>query len=90
MATPNILSINNDSQEHLINYMHRCFMVRDEGFQLRNRLEEVDRAYMREADFSAEQQKALIANRLGDKTKVQNLQVPMVMEDVEKIGRAHV
>lgn len=83
MASSDILKISESAQEKLIRYMNSCFMVRDEGFQLRNRLEEVDRAYMRESDFSAEQQKAELANRMGDKTKLQNLQVPMVMEDTE-------
>jgi hypothetical protein len=78
-----ILKISDDSQEKMVHYINACYQVRDEGFQLRQRLEEVDRAYMRESDFSSEQQKAQIANQKGDKTKIQNLQVPMVMEDVE-------
>jgi hypothetical protein len=58
-------------------------MVRDEGWQLRNRLEEADRSYLREYDFTEEQLKASLANKRGDKTKLQNMQVPMVMESVE-------
>lgn len=83
MAQNDILKINTTSQEKLIQFIEACYKVRDEGWQLRNRLEDVDRAYMRESDYSEEQQKAKIANKSGDKTKLQNIQVPMVMESVE-------
>ena len=83
MAQSDILRVNRDSQDKLLKYIDAAYQVRDEGWQLRTRLEEVDRAYMRESDNSAEQRKAQIANKAGDKTKLQNIQVPMVMEDVE-------
>ncbi len=82
MAT-DVLVINDASQTKLLQYLTACYMIRDEGWQLRNRLEEADRAYMRESDFSEEQLKAKLANKAGDKTKLQNMQVPMVMESVE-------
>jgi hypothetical protein len=78
-----VLQISDKSQEKLLAYITACYLVRDEGWQLRNRLEEADRAYMRESDFSEEQLKASLANKMGDKTKLQNMQVPMVMESVE-------
>jgi len=79
----NVLRVNRDSQDKLLMYIDACYQVRDEGWQLRKRLEDVDRSYMRESDFSEEQRKAKLANKTGDKTKLQNIQVPMVMEDVE-------
>ena len=78
-----ILRIGQPQQEKILQFMKAAYSVRDEGFQLRQRLEEVDRAYMREFDYTEEQRKALLANKTGDKTKLQNMQVPMVMEDVE-------
>lgn len=78
-----ILRVNRASQEKLIQYINAAYGIRDEGWQLRTRLEDADRAYMRENDYSAEQLKATIANRAGDKTKLQNIQVPMVLESVE-------
>jgi hypothetical protein len=78
-----VLTIDKESQLLMVRYMEAAFLLRDEGWQLRNRLEEADRAYMREFDFTDEQKKAKLANRLGDKTKLQNMQVPMVMESVE-------
>jgi hypothetical protein len=84
MATENnIISVGRDSQEKLLQYITACYSIRDEGWQLRSRLEEADRAYMRESDFSEEQFKANLANKAGDKTKLQNIQVPMVLESVE-------
>lgn len=50
---------------------------------LRSRFEEIDRAYQREDDNSDEQRKAKAANRLGDKTKFQNITVPVVAPQVE-------
>lgn len=83
MANPDVLVVNEKSQLLLIQYITACYSLRDEGWQLRARLEDADRAYMREADFSEEQRKAMIANKAGDKTKLQNIQVPMVLESVE-------
>jgi hypothetical protein len=78
-----VLVVGEASQQKLLQYITACYEVRDEGWQLRNRLEDADRAYMRESDFSEEQLKASLANKMGDKTKLQNMQVPMVMESVE-------
>lgn len=78
-----ILRIDSSAQEHLADYIKNCALVRDEGWQLRGRLEDIDRAYMREKDFTEEQRKAQKANKAGDPTKLQNMQVPMIMESVE-------
>jgi hypothetical protein len=83
MATKDVLQISEQSQSLLLKYITAAYMVRDEGWQLRNRLEEADRSYLREYDFTEEQLKASLANKRGDKTKLQNMQVPMVMESVE-------
>jgi hypothetical protein len=53
-------------------------------FLLRDRLEELDRAYQREEDTSLEHVQAKNANRSsGDKTKRDNIIVPIVMPQVE-------
>lgn len=84
MATKDdVLTIRPDAQERLVLYMESCAYIRDEGWQLRQRLEEADRQYMRENDFSQEQYKAKLANRKGDPTKIQNMRTPMVMEATE-------
>lgn len=83
-GTPSdVLTVHSESQDLLIKYMEACYQVRDEGWQLRNRLEDVDRSYMREKDYTEEQRKAQAANKNGDPTKLQNPTIPIVMESVE-------
>lgn len=86
MANPpkqDILTISADSQNRLVQYVKAAAQLRDVGWQLRNRLEDVDRLYMREFDYSEAQQKAKLANRRGDPNKIQNIQTPLVLEAVE-------
>src|SRR6267142_2948454 len=78
-----VLRVGEDSQKRLVEFVKACSYIRDEGWQLRQRLEEADRQYMRENDFSNEQYKAKVANRRGDPKKIQNMQTPMVLEAVE-------
>lgn len=78
-----ILTIPKDAQKRLSDYVRAACMIRDEGWNLRYRFEGIDRAYMRELDFSETERKAKIANRAGDPTKLRNMQVPMVMEVVD-------
>jgi hypothetical protein len=83
MAASSALTIYPDSQIRILTYIRRATEVRDEGWILRNRLEFIDRSYMRTSDLSEEQRKAQNANRAGDPTKLQNMQVPLVEEAVE-------
>lgn len=83
MAASPELKVTDKSQELLLTYMNLATVIRDEGWQLRSRFEDVDRAYMRERDYTDEQGKAEIANRTGDITKLQNMQVPIIEEAVE-------
>jgi len=79
----NVLVIDAKSQDALITYMKEAFMIRDEGFNLRDRLETIDRAYILENDFTEEEYKAKKANKAGDPTKTRNMKVPMMMESIE-------
>lgn len=83
MAEAEVIHISDSAQERLSQYIKNCFLLREEGFQNRDRFEVVDRAYQREADATEEQRKAKLANRAGNVYKVQNITVPMVMESVE-------
>lgn len=77
------LTISSKAQESLMSYIRAAAEIREEGWNLRARFEQVDRAYMRESDQTDEQRKAKAANRAGNPTKLQNMQVPMVLEAVE-------
>lgn len=83
MASTDVLVVNDTSQDALLRYITAAGNINDEGWDLRHRLESVDRAYMREMDRSKESQAAKGAVKSGNITKLQNLEVPMVMESVE-------
>lgn len=84
MANPsNVLIVDDAAQQKLVSYIRSAINLRDEGWQNRTRFEAIDRAYMRETDRTEEQRKAKLANAAGNINKLQNIQVPMVMETVE-------
>jgi hypothetical protein len=51
-------------------------------YSMRAEMENIDREYMRESDWTPEQIRAHLANRRGDKTKMQNVTVPIIMPQV--------
>lgn len=84
MAQPNTpMLLTKKSQEALLQYHHQCYDLQARNWNLREQMQKIDRAYMREVDFTAEQAKAKRANRYGDPTKFQNIVVPVVMPLVE-------
>jgi len=78
-----LISIGDESQKHLVDYVKSAALLRDEGWNLRSRFESVDRSYQREADNTKEGDKARQAVASGNVYKLQNIQVPMVLESVE-------
>jgi len=80
-ATPLIIS--KKSQDAIIAYLRSCFDSYNNIWNVRSQMEIVDRAYMRERDFTKENQRAKLANRYGNPDKFQNVQVPVVMPQVE-------
>jgi hypothetical protein len=84
MATSNTpILLSKKSQEGLLQYHHQCFDLQARNWNLRSQMERIDRAYMREVDFTQEQAKAKLANRYGDSNKFQNITVPIVLPAVE-------
>lgn len=75
--------IDDEAQKKLYTYIQHAAGLRNTGWQNRARFEEIDRSYMRTNDFTEEGRKAKRANRAGDVTKIQNMQVPMVLEATE-------
>lgn len=74
--------INNKLEETLVTYSTVAQGMLYNNFALRDSLAYVDRAYMREMDYTLEQNRARLANNSGDPTKFQNVQVPVVMPQV--------
>lgn len=84
MALPNIqFKFNADSSRAVVNYASRACELLFNQWTIRNALETIDREYMREGDWTKENRRAVIANLLGDKTRIQNMVVPIVMPQVE-------
>lgn len=84
MAQPNTpMLLSKKSQEALIQYHHQCYDLQARNWNIREQMRKIDLAYIRENDFTQEQQKAKLANRYGDPTKFQNITVPVVMPMVE-------
>mgnify|MGYP000854496482 CR=1 FL=1 len=52
-------------------------------WNVRGRLEDIDRAYLREQDFTEQTLRSKAAARGGDPTKFRNIQVPVVYSSVE-------
>jgi hypothetical protein len=72
-----------EAQEKIIQLYRACATNFLSTWNIREQLLEADRLYMRERDMTAEQAKAQVANRAGDPTKFQNIQVPIVLNTVE-------
>ena len=84
MTTPNTpFIVGKKSQEAIIQFYLQCTQMTSQQWQLRSKMEESDRAYQRELDWTQENQRAKAANLLGDSDRLQNLPVPVVMPAVE-------
>lgn len=77
------VSVTKDQQLAIIKYASAGQTLLTSQFAIRNYLEVQDRYYMREGDFTTEQTRARLVNRIGDKSKLQNVTVPVVMPQVE-------
>ena len=71
------------SQEGIIQYCKTAYSSLNSQWDLRSKLRAMDLAYMREQDLSKENAQAKRANAYGDKTKFQNITVPVVLPQVE-------
>ena len=79
--TPTIIP--KKSQEGIVEYAKLAYNSLNSQWDLRSKMRAMDLAYMREQDLSSENNKAKNANTYGDKTKFQNITVPVVLPQVE-------
>jgi hypothetical protein len=77
------VSLSPDSEKGVLTYAEKCHQLLMNQYSIRSNLETIDRYYTRENDWSEEQIKAKITNRAGDKDRIQNVTVPIVMPHVE-------
>lgn len=80
-ATP--IVIPEKSQEALLQFHRQCYSQLNQQWNIREQMRQRDLSYIREQDWTSENQRAKLANRYGDPTKYQNITVPVVMPQVE-------
>lgn len=71
------------AQEGILAFHKSCHQLQLQNWNIRENLRAIDLAYMREQDWTAENRKAILANRYGDSNKLQNITVPVVLPQVE-------
>lgn len=82
--TPDLPQILTDkTEESLKNFLFQCFSQYNQNWSIRDKMREIDLQYQRELDYSIEQFRASQANRKGDKSKFQNITIPIVLPQVE-------
>lgn len=83
MAEDTSFRLSVKQEANIVDYAAKCQSLLLNQFDIRNNLETIDRYYMREDDWTKENWRARLANRMGDKNKLQNVTVPVVMPQVE-------
>lgn len=79
--TPTIIP--KKAQQGIVEYVKTAYSSLNANWDLRSKMRAMDLAYMREQDLTSEHAKAKTANTYGDKTKFQNITVPVVLPQVE-------
>lgn len=69
--------------DKVIQYVQRRTTYQVGQFNMRQRMQYIDRVFQRESDWTAAQERARAANAAGDSTKVQNTTIPVVAPQVE-------
>jgi hypothetical protein len=82
---PGVPPVSPDSQRSLVSYVIEAARQLSTAYNMRTRMEEIDRIYQRETDYTTAQRRARAANRSGDSSKMQNVVLPVVMPQVESL-----
>ena len=84
MTVPNTpITVPKKSQEAIIKFQSECLAMMRQHWNLRTRMEQIDRQYQREVDYTKEQARAKASNLSGNPNELQNITVPVVMPAVE-------
>lgn len=71
------------SQEALKAFQFQCYAQYNQNWAMRNNMLVIDKQYARELDYDTENLRAKRANRAGDKSRFQNITIPIVLSQVE-------
>lgn len=77
------IKLSPDQQESVIKFADSCTAMYRQNWNLRERMRQVDLAYLREQDYTQEHLRAKLSNAIGDSGKIQNVPIPIVMPQVE-------
>lgn len=84
MAAPTTaMPIDATAQAGVVAYLNSAQSLYGTSYNIRSQLMQRDQAYYREGDLSTEELRAKAANQTGDKKKLRNVTVPVVMPQVE-------
>lgn len=84
MATPALgFQLSKDSKKGVLTFLSQCQALANQHWNLKARMELIDKKYQREVDSSTEQKRARAANNSGDTSRLQNIVIPVVMPQVE-------
>jgi hypothetical protein len=84
-APPNAPPVSVQTQASFVSYVNETLRVLGTAFNFRSRMQDIDRSYQREQDYTATQRRAQAANKSGDASKMQNITLPVVMPQVESL-----
>lgn len=77
------VTLTKEQSEAIITYATRAQELLFNQLNVRTYMTEVDKQYQREKNWTPEQLRARIANRVGDAHKIQDITVPIVMPQVD-------
>lgn len=80
-----LVSLTTQQETNIINNVARWHQSLSSQYSCHAEMENIDRIYMREKDWTDDQVKSRLANRKGDSTKIQNVTVPIVMPQVNSV-----
>lgn len=71
------------AQEGILAFYRQCYNLLNQQWNIRERLLQADRSYMREKNLTDEHWKARQANKRGNPNKFQDIEMPVVMPQIE-------
>jgi hypothetical protein len=71
-----------NAQAAFVDYHKYASTTTDRHWNLREKMRQIDLAYLREQDLTEEQFRAKISNRAGDANRIQNITIPIIRPQV--------
>jgi hypothetical protein len=78
-----MINLEKDQEESIVHFALNAQSALTNRFNLRAGMEQLDKEYAREVDFTPDQVKSQMLNRAGDSSRFQNITVPIVMPQVQ-------